>query len=268
MIKMDYHMHSEYSIDSYTRVEDMVKDAINKGFAEIVITDHIDFTYPGLQMMDNIGIAANVAATQSAKDDFAGEINVKIGVEFGIRPDTGGITARIADEFDFDFIIGSTHDYYGLGFHSQHFFAGKSKIEAYNVYFENMLATVKANDTFDVLGHLDYIERYPRNYQDKKMKYREHKPIIDEILITLISKGKGIEINTAGITYGLGRVHPTENVLRRYVELGGEIITVGSDAHRTEYIGQHFSVAYKLLVDLGVTHITSFTKRKPTQIKL
>jgi len=247
----------------------MAQAAINKGLTEIAITDHTDFSYPELVPIDNSGLAENVRAVRDLQMEFAGRIDIKVGAELGLRPDTTQAAAKIISEHDFDFIIGSTHDYFGMGFHNQNFFALKSKIEAYNIYFENMLATIAANvDNFDVLGHMDYIERYPRGYRNKTLKYREHHEIIDKILTTLVEKGKGIEINTAGFAYGLGRAHPNIDILRRYVQLGGEIITIGSDAHFADRVGQYFKEAQEMLAEVGITHIASFTKRKATMVKI
>ncbi|MCI1931048.1 MAG: histidinol-phosphatase HisJ family protein, partial [Clostridia bacterium] len=146
------------------------------------------------------------------------------------------------------------------------FFEGKSKHQAYTDYFEEVLSNVKNYDFFNVYGHIDFINRYG-SYEDKTMDYYEFKSLTDEILKTIISKGKGIEINTSGYRYGLGHPHPQFELIKRYKELGGEIITVGSDAHKPEQITFKFDKAYEMLKEAGFKYITLFTDRKPEFVK-
>ena len=87
--------------------------------------------------------------------------------------------------------------------------------------------------------------------------------MIDEILRKLVSLGKGIELNTGGFKYGLGHPHPTEEIIRRYRELGGEIITVGADAHKPEHVAFDFAKVPSILKEAGFTHYTVFKNRKP-----
>ena len=114
---------------------------------------------------------------------------------------------------------------------------------------------------FDVLGHLDYVVRYGK-HQAEAYSYEKFSDEIDMILRELISSGKGLELNMAGIKYGLGFAHPHPSVLRRYKELGGEIITVGSDAHKAEHIGYEFEIAGELLKSCGFRYYTEFENRK------
>ena len=97
-------------------------------------------------------------------------------------------------------------------------------------YFESILENISAYDGFDVYGHIDYVVRYGPN-KNREYSYGRYKDILDEILKKLISMGKGIELNTGGYHYGLGEPNPCTAVIRRYRELGGEIITIGADAH-------------------------------------
>ena len=103
---------------------------------------------------------------------------------------------------------------------------------------------------FDVYGHLDYVVRYGPN-KNQFYSYQKYAEVIDEILRTLIQKGKGIELNTAGFKYGLGHAHPTLDILKRYKELGGEILTIGSDGHTPEQIAWEFDIVPSLLKEAG-----------------
>ena len=124
-----------------------------------------------------------------------------------------------------------------------------------------------SNVDFDVYGHLDYIVRYGPN-KNKYYTYETYADVLDEILRTLIQRGKGIELNTAGFKYGLGHAHPILPVLKRYKELGGEIITLGSDGHAPEQIAWDFDKVPELLKEAGFTHFTTFQERKPIFRKL
>ena len=100
------------------------------------------------------------------------------------------------------------------------------------------------------------------------MDYNEFKPITDKILKALIEKEKGIEINTSGFKYGLNHTHPQFPIVKRYKELGGKIITVGSDAHRPEQITFKFDVAYRMLKEAGFDEISLFREKKPIFVKI
>ena len=267
MIKADYHTHSNYSIDGQASIDAMIARAIKLSLEEYAITDHIDFGWPKSEIIGPYGISDIVAAMEAAKAEYAGRIKVLAGVEISLRPDVADIAQKMVDDYDFDFVIGSAHDVRGIDFGWPQFHRGRTRREAYYAYFENMLDVVTTCDAYDVIGHFDYVVRYG-NYADKTLHYADYHEIIDEILKTIISKGKGIEINTAGIPYGLGRVHPHIDILQRYLQLGGEIITVGSDAHTPGSIAQHFDNAYKLLKQAGAKYITRFDRRRPVFVKL
>ncbi|MCL2855071.1 MAG: histidinol-phosphatase HisJ family protein [Defluviitaleaceae bacterium] len=262
MIKFDYHTHTNHSFDSSATVDGMVQRAISLGLEEYAITDHIDFTWPDCRIISPHGIAANVKAMQAAKERYADQIKILVGVEFGLRPDCEEAAAKIAKAYDFDIVIGSMHEINGSDFYYPELHKGRTKHEVFQLYFENALETVIACDSFDILGHLDYVERYAR-FPDKTLHHADYREIVDEILKVIIRKDKGIEINTSGFAYGLGRTHPQVGIVKRYRELGGEIITVGSDTHKPENIAHSFDKAYEVLKEAGFNHITRFCKRKP-----
>ena len=109
---------------------------------------------------------------------------------------------------------------------------------------------------------MDYVNRYG-DYDNRNLNVSEFREIIDEILKLLIKKDKGIELNTSGIKYGLGYIHPKIEIIKRYKELGGEIVTIGSDAHSPEYVASHIKDAYTLLRHAGFKAFTVFEKQQP-----
>ena len=173
----------------------------------------------------------------------------------------------IRDRYNFDFVIGSSHVVHGYDPYFPPFWKTHTEEEGYREYFESILENIRAFDDFDVYGHIDYVVRYGPT-RNENYTYARYSDVIDEILRLLIEKGKGIEINTGGFKYGLGHPNPCEEILARYRELGGEIITVGADAHAPEHVGFAFEKVPQILKDAGFIYYTVFRKRKPEFIKI
>ncbi len=263
----DYHMHTNFSSDSHAAMEDMIEKAISFGLKEIAITDHLDCQYPDKEfpfLLDYHAYSEKIAQMQKK---YAEKIIIRKGVEFGLQAHVKKETDTFYENGTFDFVIGSTHCVKGLELHGNSFYEGKTQHDAYLEYFEDLYHNIQIYDCFDVYGHIDYVNRYG-NYDNRNLNYMEFQEIIDEILKLLIQKGKGIEINTSGIKYGLGYVHPKIEILKRYKQLGGEIITVGSDAHAPDRVCANFKEAYELLHAVGVKAITVFEKQQPRFISI
>ena len=171
------------------------------------------------------------------------------------------------ENHDFDFIIGSSHICNRKDPYYPEFFEGRSEDEAHQEYFESILENIAAFDEMDVYGHIDYVVRYGPN-QNRQYSYGRYKEILDEILRTLIRKNVGIELNTGGYHYGLGEPNPCVNIIRRYRELGGEIITIGADAHTPDKIGYAFDKAADVLRECGFSYYAVFKNRRPVFHKL
>lgn len=142
------------------------------------------------------------------------------------------------------------------------FFEGLTRKEAYSRYFNEVLQNIKIYDEFDVYGHLDYVVRYG-GYGIKTIEYSEFADILDAILLELIMNDKGIEINTSGLRYGLPYPHPNIEIIKRYKELGGKIITIGSDAHNSDDLAKDFDLVYDILRSLNIKEIAVFHNRIP-----
>jgi len=270
MIKSDYHSHTSYSFDSKASVDSMVMQAIELGLEEICFTDHIDFTYPECKIVSPYGIAANIAAIRDAAQRYKGQIRLPVGVEIGLRPDCAKIADELVVAHNFDFVIGSVHEIDGIDFYYYpELYENNSKQQAYNRYFEATLQALQVYENYDVLGHMDYVERYAvtrGHYADTALEYKNHKELIDAILRILIDRGKGIEINTSGLAYGLNRTHPQSAIVARYAEMGGEIITIGSDAHSPRMIAYGFDVVQDMLESLGIRYIARFEGRRAVMV--
>ena len=163
---------------------------------------------------------------------------------------------------EFDFVLGSVHFVDELDVYYQPYWEGKTIREAEQRYLEETLVCVQAHEDFDVLGHLTYISKCRAHPAPRPVPFAEHREIIDEILRLLAQKGKGMEMNTSGVDR-CGDFLPREEFFRRFKELGGEIVTIGSDAHIPEHIGFRFEEAQELLRSCGFRYFTTYTQRKP-----
>lgn len=263
MIIADMHTHSSFSDDSSEPLCEMARAAEVKGLKTLCVTEHQDFDYPvpGKFLID---VPVYRAEVMRVRGEFAGRLEVLFGVELGLLDYAAPRLHEFAESADFDFVIGSAHQIDDLDPYYPEYFDKMGDRNGILHFFEAMLSSVKAFDGYDVLGHLDYIVRYSHAKSYAPTDYRE---VIDEILKTVVSCGKGIEINTAGINH-LGYPHPAPFVLRRFKELGGEIVTIGSDAHDRARVGEGFDAAEQVLRDAGFERYAVFRARKPEFVKL
>lgn len=164
-------------------------------------------------------------------------------------------------------MIASIHYGDGFDFYIGDFFQGKTQYDSYLRYFEILQEMVENFNNFDVLGHLDFIVRYGP-FEDKDYDFNTFKPIIDKILLRTIKKAKGIEINTSSLREPNNTFYPKNQVIERYKELGGSILTIGSDSHFNQQYGSGILKAVEFLKTIGVIEISSFTQRKEVKIKL
>lgn len=262
----DTHMHSQYSGDSDAPQDSMANAAIEKGLAGICFTDHLDIDYPDEPDLFLLDLPNYTASVLAQKEHFDSRLSVCLGVELGLQPHLASLHTDILQQYPFDFVIGSSHVVHGFDPYYPAFYVGRTEETCYQEYFESILENVLAFDDFDVYGHIDYVVRYGP-YRNTHYSYRKYADIIDNILRLLIEKGKGIEINTGGFKYGLNHPNPTEDIIARYRELGGEIITIGADAHQPEHIAYDFAKVPDILKEAGFRYYTVFKQRKPHFLK-
>lgn len=272
MITTDMHVHSKFSSDSSEEPETIIQTSLKKGFSHVYFTDHHDVDFPVSAEEPDMDFQLNFKKyfeiLSNLKEQYNNQIELLIGVEMGLCPEITEKATNLVHHYPFDFVIGSSHltslvngDPYWPSYYE-----GKTPVEAYREYFISEVENVKRTDAFDVYGHLDYAVRY---CPDKTFQYQfqDYADIFKELFKLLIEKGKGIEINTAGLSK-MGMAHPHVDALRLYRQMGGEIITIGSDAHSADNIGYGFDTAEDLLKDCGFSHYTTFKKRKPVFHKL
>lgn len=263
----DTHMHSQYSGDSDAALDTMINAAFAKDLAGICFTDHLDIDYPGQPDLFLLDLPNYTSSVLAHGEQYQSRLDVRLGIELGLQPHLAALHEDIIAQYPFDFVIGSSHVVHGFDPYYPKFYEGRTEEACYLEYFESILENIRAFNDFDVYGHIDYVVRYGPN-RNKHYGYAQYREVIDEILRLLIEKGKGIEINTGGFKYGLGHPNPTEEIIARYHDLGGEIITVGADAHKPEHVAYDFEKVPEILKKAGFRYFTVYQKRKPVFIKL
>ena len=272
MIQADMHMHTWFSTDSEACPRDMADEAVRKGLKSICFTDHFDKDDLEWGEEGIFDVDAYFVEMQKLQEEYAGKLNIRIGIELGLRTYLKDYYEELTKKYPFDFVIGSVHnvpykkDAEGNILYTdpaaEKLFTDRTDKEAYRLMMETTLENVRTSDCFQTLGHLDYIVRYGKS-REKEYSYTDYADIIDEILKLLIEKEKGLEVNSAGLKYGLPFAHPHPDVLKRYRELGGEIITIGADAHKPEHIAYDFAKAEEILKSCGFKYYTEFFEQKP-----
>ncbi len=266
-MKADFHLHSSFSGDSDTASEQIVQAGLQRGLSAICFTEHYDADYPYDDVCFELDTKAYLGRIRELRSVYRGQIDIGFGVELGLQPQLGALYHSYVEQYPFDFVIGSTHLMDGKDPYYASFWEDCTPEDGIRRFLEITLENMKAFDDFDVYGHLDYIVRYAP-LEPKRFLYGDYGDLTDEILRFLIDRGKGIEVNTGGYKAGLGCPNPCPEVLRRYRELGGEIVTMGSDAHTVEYVGSFMDEAQDVLRGCGFRYFTLFRERKPVFIRL
>ncbi len=264
MYLFDYHTHSKYSMDSQAQPDNVCRAAVQKGLKEIAITDHFDPTAADEDCLHCYDADAAQEEMARVKADWQGKLTVLYGLELGQAHKYKAAAARILTR-PFDFVIGSIHNIEGDGdialVHYNQF-----HYEVFEQSYRELLA-LSRETCYDCLGHIDYPKRYAA-VQKFPYTERRYMDYIRQILKNVIENGKGIEINTSGLRQQVGATLPSKSILKLYRDLGGEIITTGSDAHVPHAVGQNIADAQELLRSLGFRYVTTFEARQPTMVKL
>lgn len=273
----DYHLHSQFSFDSEYPMKQIVKDAIKLGINELCFTDHVEYgpnidrdeIKPDHRVDYEHGWGLNVDYPRYFKridklsKKYHNKIELKKGLEFGLQYHTIDRYKDLFDKYgdELDFVILSCHNLNDKSFWNQSFQQDLTQDEYYKAYYKALLYFVKNFKDYSVLGHLDHIVRY--DFSGEIYESDEVDALIDEILKTVIADGKGIELNASYDRYHVGDTTPSRKILERFKELGGEIITIGSDSHKRGQLGDHVEEAKEVLRELGFEKFCTFNKMSP-----
>ena len=259
----DYHTHSTISPDAKGPMEDTCRAALEKGLSEIVFTDHFECRAPGQKgfFFDLPYLEGYFKELSRCRALFDGRLVIKSGIEMGQANVNPQMEKDVMDAFSFDYIIGSVHKLDNIDLGNMTY----TPESVDGICRENLryLMQLSKTGTFDCMGHVDLVKRYAakQGMAVDLMHYREE---LEEIFRTLIGRGKGIEINTSGLRQEAREALPSLSILKLYRSLGGEILTVGSDAHIGKDVAAGFNTARELALEAGFTRLALYRNNTPS----
>jgi len=262
----DSHTHCEFSPDSRMKMSEAVTRTKQVGLPGIIFTDHMDVDTPTHDTTFMFDPNEQQAAIDSLQNRNG--IEVLKGIEIGLQPHTLGRIPAYLKGASFDQVIVSIHFVDGVDPYHQPYYDGKDFIQAYGRYLETIYECITLYKDFDILGHYDYIARYAP-YDKRSIFHADFPEQFDLILKYLAQEGKAIEINTNTYREKCGGVPTLDTaVIRRFKELGGESVSLGSDAHDLHRIGEQFSRYSQVVKSCGFDYITHFKGRERVFVKI
>ncbi len=268
----DSHIHSNCSFDGLDSVDEICKKAISLNMHSITITDHFESYLYYNNQDDKYGnfkvlIPKSISEIKKAQVKYDGELNIYCGLEVGEPLHDGYATQKVMTLANFDFLLGSIHcikgyeDFYFLEYTKE------SAREMLSLYFQEVYTMVKFCN-FDSVAHLTYPLRYMVGRDKIDISIDDFKEEIDEILKLIIEKNVAIEVNSSGLRQEIGVTLPEIDVIKRYKELGGKYVTVGSDAHNVNDLASGIEEVYDMLIECGFKNYTVYDKRMPRLINI
>ncbi|UTR13559.1 histidinol-phosphatase HisJ family protein [Salipaludibacillus sp. LMS25] len=264
MYLTDYHHHTDHSFDSKARMDDVCKEAMKKGIDEICFTEHFSVN-PEAPTFGHMNFDRYFTQIGVCQKKYENQLTIKAGIELCEPHLMKEDYDQALKNLQFDFILGSVHNIKEEKLRT--FMNEKGSTEAYHTYFEEVYSLVSSAD-IDVLAHLDLLKRYAIETKGN-YSFTEFLDILQNILQKAVARGIGIEINTSGLSnVKVREAFPTIDILKLYKKIGGEILTIGSDSHRADTVGDHLESALHMAKQAGFNYIFTFTKRKPEAIKI
>lgn len=263
----DMHTHCERSFDCEIPFSVMCDNAVERGVNVIALTDHCDLNVDSdeTEIIENVRLSIADATAQSAR--LSDVLRVIKGIELGQPLHNQPLAEKIVKIEELDFILCSLHeikgkqDFYYLDYNNE------DVPSLLNQYFDEIIDMVKWNE-FDSLAHLTYPIRYVCGEYGINVDLLDYKDKIDEILGTLAKNGKALEVNSSGLGMKINETLPPEWIIKRFHELGGEYITVGSDSHLPQNIGFKVAEVFELIKRCGFDGVVYFEKHKPVKVSI
>lgn len=254
----DTHLHCDFSTDAHMKIGEAVEQA-RKAHVGIIVTEHWDEDYPTNPKEFWFDVNEYFERFLPYRNE-----NVLLGIEIGMQKHLFENNERLARENDFDFVIGSMHCVNRRDLYEPVSYEGLNKQEAIAEFLEDSVANIRLHDNFDTFAHIDYMCRY-MPYAESQMIYEEMPEAFDEVFRILIEKEKAIEINTRRLDDAQAIEH-LKVLYKRFRELGGRYVTLGSDAHYVEHIGRRLDIATQIAEYAGLIPVY-FEKRKMKRVK-
>lgn len=270
---VDCHVHGLRSFDSDADYKDIFQRVLESNLNGVNITEHLDF-YPGKENKIEFDYLSYSNEVDEINKHFSEKYNTekKIykGIELGLVDFDIDILNKFINENFFDCVIGSVHFVYDEDPYYDSYTLNKDKHQAYSLYLERYIELLPLYKGINIIGHFDYVSRYTEHYSDRNMYYKDFSEYFDAIFKYIIHNGISLEINTS--SYQKRGDFPANtldrNILKRYKELGGELISLGSDAHSPTNVGLSFEAFANIIKDCGFDFLTYFKDRKPILEKI
>lgn len=269
MKKVDYHLHTDYSMDCKMRIDALCEAAIRSGVSEICITDHTEFGHPQPSADQPPNIKKWSDDIEAARKKY-NQLEIRKGIEIGDNPRDRARIKAWHSALDVDFLLLSLHLVNNQDPYWPEFFEGRAMEVVYREYVEAKLESALAWSAteYDAFAHLGYCAKFaPYPMEERPLRWRHAPDALDQLFKRLAQCGKPLEINSSGMRV-MGESIPGEELLRRFRELGGEVVTIGSDAHRPEHVGYWIEEAQCLAKSCGFRYQATFSKREMTPIPL
>ena len=274
MLRTDIHTHTAFSADGRSSIDEMIATAIEKNIAYYGIAEHFNYDYDRLHLsidgreVPPIDEEAYFTRARALQRQLKGKLHLLVGAEFGYDNENSALQRYIdtQEKYSLDFVVNSVHTCLGMDCYFPHYCNGKSKEYAYNAYLYRVLESLDAPYRYDIVAHIGYCSRNA-TYADPKLRYEDFSDVLDEILKRIVARGKILEVNSSAKTAGSPFI-PDTDILERYFELGGRMVSFASDAHDISRVADKRDLVVAALKKAGFTYITVPDRGQYLQIPL
>jgi histidinol-phosphatase (PHP family) len=241
--------------------------ALVAGLAEIAFADHADFE-PSDDCYGYLKPQAYLEEIARCRAIYGESLTIRAGIEIGEPHVYNRETAAFLSAHRFDLVLGSLHWVEGELALMGDYFASRTLEDGLRAYFAELALLAESAD-FDVLAHFDVVRRAAyMAFGLEEIDYRPFEEIIRRVLAHLVRRGRGLEVNTSSLRRRMGGLHPGLQILRWYREEGGQIVTLGSDAHRADSVGASLDEAAAAVRAAGFGKLAVYEDRKPSWLPL
>jgi histidinol-phosphatase (PHP family) len=268
-LPLDAHLHTDQSPDSRVPVDVYAAQALERGIAELAITDHVDFdardpAYGYTTFADRERVVRDAAERWGPRG-----VTIRFGAELTYNRSWESDLRRHMARHAYDFTIGSVHDWPGSPYRRSgigSWVAERPLDEVVAPYYDEVIAAARSG-LFDTIGHLDVVKRYLHPYVTAA-DLAARADLLEPVLEAIVESGVALEVNTSGLRHPSAETYPSAAVVERFRELGGERVTVGSDAHRPDWFAYRLADAYRIIEDAGFGELAFRRGAGPVSIPL
>ncbi len=265
MIPHDYHIHSNFSCDCEFSMEEMCNGAIEHRVKEVGFTDHYDLHH-NEECRGYLKIEPWIVELERMRAKFEGRLIIRASIELGEPHIFKKEAQAMLSRYSFDYTLGSLHWVGDETIFDPNYFKKRQPKEAFTLFFEELERMTRVGG-FDVLSHFDVVVRTAHQVYGS-YDPRDYESCIRPVLKNCVEQGIALDINTKGLRTKINMLTPNEDILRWYVEMGGERVTLGSDSHQPEYVGAGCDVALRTAQAAGLKYLTYFEKRQAKLVLL